>query len=329
MLAAYVETPNFADPLAALIVGERPEPEIHAGWTHVTVEAASLNRHDIWTLQGVTAHPLSLPMILGCDGAGRLDDGTEVMLYPVIPAPGWYGVETHGEGWSVFSELHPGTMAECVTAPVRNVLRRPAQLSAAAAASLGTTWLTAYRMLFTQSGLQPGATVLIQGASGGVNTALIQLGSAAGITVWVTGSTPEKRALAERLGAHRTFATNEALPRRVDAVMETVGQATWAHSLEWVRRAGTIVVVGMTSGNDPSANVARLFLEQIRIIGSGMGTLEEFTRLVEFVTTNDIKPEIGMSLPLSEAREGFRAMAEGRTAGKIVFTMSRGRPHGP
>jgi NADPH:quinone reductase-like Zn-dependent oxidoreductase len=268
-------------------------------------------------------------MILGCDGAGRLDDGTEVMLYPVIPAPGWYGVETHGEGWSVFSELHPGTMAECVAAPVRNVLRRPAQLSAAAAASLGTTWLTAYRMLFTQSGLQPGATVLIQGASGGVNTALIQLGSAAGITVWVTGSTPEKRALAERLGAHRTFATNEALPRRVDAVMETVGQATWAHSLEWVRRAGTIVVVGMTSGNDPSANVARLFLEQIRIIGSGMGTLEEFTRLVEFVTTNDIKPEIGMSLPLSEAREGFRAMAEGRTAGKIVFTISRGRPHGP
>jgi NADPH:quinone reductase-like Zn-dependent oxidoreductase len=124
MLAAYVETPNFADPLAALIVGERLEPEIHAGWTHVTFEAASLNRHDVWTLQGVTQHPtLPLPMVLGCDGAGRLDDGTEVMLYPVIPAPGWCGVETHGDGWSVFSELHPGTMAEYVTAPVGSGLR--------------------------------------------------------------------------------------------------------------------------------------------------------------------------------------------------------------
>jgi hypothetical protein len=90
VLAAYVETPNFADPLAALIVGERPEPETHAGWTRVTLEAASLNRHDVWTLQGVTQHPtLPLPMILGCDGAGRLDDGTEVMLYPVIPGVVW------------------------------------------------------------------------------------------------------------------------------------------------------------------------------------------------------------------------------------------------
>ena len=321
MLAAYVETPNFDDPISALVVGERPEPEIPTGWTRIKVQAAALNRHDIFTLRGITQQPhLVLPMILGSDGAGTLEDGTDVILYPVIPAPGWCGVETHGDGWSVFSELHPGTMAEYVAAPVRNVVPRPEGLSLEAAAALGTAWLTAYRMLFTQSGLQPGATMLVQGASGGVNPALIQLGRATGMTVWVTGSTPEKRALAERLGAHRTFATNEALPHRVDAVMETVGQATWAHSLEWVRRAGTIVVVGMTSGNDPSANIARVFIEQIRIIGSTMGTLEEFTKLVEFVTSNDIKPQIGMSLPLSEARDGYRAMAEGRTAGKIVFT---------
>src|SRR6201988_2672669 len=165
MLAAYVETPDFADPLAALIVGERPEPEIHAGWTRVTVEAASLNRHDVWTLQGVTQHPtLPLPMILGCDGAGRLDDGTEVMLYPVIPAPGWCGVETHGDGWSVFSELHPGTMAEYAAAAMLKVLRRPAHLSWEAAAARGTTWLTADRRHGKQAVLERGSARRCRGA---------------------------------------------------------------------------------------------------------------------------------------------------------------------
>jgi NADPH:quinone reductase-like Zn-dependent oxidoreductase len=320
MLAVYAKGPEFADPLSALVIGERPEPVVPDGWVRVRISAASLNRHDLWTLRGVGVHPLKFPTILGCDGAGTLDDGSEIVLYPVITSTNWCSNETLDPGYSVFSEIHQGTLADYVVAPRRNVLPRPESLSPVSAAALGTAWLTAYRMLFSKSGLQPGMTMLIQGASGGVATALIQLGRAAGMEVWVTGRTDKKRAVAEQLGAHRTFAPGEALPNRVDAVFESVGEATWAHSLESVRRGGTIVVVGMTSGNNPPANILRIFVEQIAIVGSAMGTLHDMRNLIHFVVTSGIVPKIGLTLPLREATEGFRAMWEDRTSGKVVFT---------
>jgi NADPH:quinone reductase-like Zn-dependent oxidoreductase len=320
MFAVYASKPNFDNPLASLVVGERPDPEVPEGWVRVKVSAASLNRHDLWTLRGVSQAPIQFPMILGCDGAGTLDDGTEIVLYPVMGDPDWRGSEILDPAWHVFSEKHQGTFADYVVAPRRNVIPRPQSLSAVAASVLGTAWLTAYRMLFTKSGLCPGQTMLVQGASGGVSTALIQLGRAAGMQVWVTGRSKEKRALAERLGAHQTFDPGEELPHRVDAVFESVGEVTWQHSMRSVRRGGTIVVVGMTSGNDPSADLMRLFVEQISVVGSVMGTLDEMRNLIEFVTRTGIAPEIGLELPIDRAKEGFRAMMDDRTAGKIVFT---------
>lgn len=320
MLAAYVTDHNFADPLSALIVGERPEPTVPEGWVRIKVAAASLNRHDLWTLRGVSQHPLVTPMILGCDGAGTLDDGSAVVIYPVINAPGWIGDETFDPQYSVPSEIYQGTMADYVAVPSRCALPLPKGLSSVAAASLGTAWLTAYKMLFTKSRLQPGMTMLVQGASGGISTALIQLGRAAGMTVWVTSRDAAKREAAEQLGAHRSFATNDVLPARVDAVFESVGEATWAHSLASVRRGGTIVVVGMTSGNDPSANLMQVFVEQITIAGSVMGSRDDMRNLLDFVVTAGIEPQIGLVLPLEQAAEGFQAMWEDRTNGKIVFT---------
>jgi NADPH:quinone reductase-like Zn-dependent oxidoreductase len=323
MFAVYAAEPNRDDPLASLVVGERPEPEAPDGWVPVRVTAASLNMHDIWTLRGVGIKPEQFPMILGCDGAGMLPDGTEVVLHSVITDPNWTGDETLDPRRTLLTEKHQGTFADVVVVPARNAVPKPPGLSAVHAAGLGTAWLTAYRMLFTKSGLRPGQTMLVQGASGGVSTALIQLGRAAGLRVWVTGRSEEKRALAEKLGAHATFNSGERLPERVDGVFETVGEATWSHSIRSLKPGGVIVCSGSTSGPNPPADLQRLFFLQLRVIGSTMGTLDELRDLLSFVSTAGIIPEVGMELPLDRAEEGFRAMLEGRTAGKIVFTRAQ------
>jgi NADPH:quinone reductase-like Zn-dependent oxidoreductase len=319
MFAVYAAEPNPDDPLAALRVGERPEPEVPDGWVAVTVRAASLNMHDIWTLRGVGIKPEQFPMILGCDGAGVLEDGTEVVLHSVISSPGWTGDETLDPRRTLLTEKHQGSFADTVVVPARNALPKPAGLSFAEAACMGTAWLTAYRMLFVKSGLRPGRTMLVQGASGGVSTALIALGRAAGMRVWVTGRSEEKRALAEELGAHATFASGERLPERVDAVFETVGKATWAHSMRALRPGGVIVVSGSTSGPDPSADLQRLFFLQLQVIGSTMGTREELADLLRFCETSAVRPRIGAELPMERAEEGIKQMLAEETAGKVVF----------
>jgi NADPH:quinone reductase-like Zn-dependent oxidoreductase len=320
MFAVYAAEPNADAPLDSLTVGERPDPEVPDGWVAVSVTAASLNMHDLWTLRGVGIKPEQFPMVLGCDGAGTLEDGTEVVLHSVIASPGWTGDETLDPKRTLLTEKYQGTFADTVVVPARNAVPKPAGLSAAQAAVMGTAWLTAYRMLFVKSGLRPGQTMLVQGASGGVSTALVQLGRAAGMRVWVTGRSDEKRALAEKLGAHATFASGERLPERVDAVFETVGDATWSHSMRALKPGGVIVVSGATSGPNPGADLQRLFFLQLRVVGSTMGTRDELADLLSFVATTGIDPEIGLELPLDQAERGFRAMLEGDTAGKIVFT---------
>jgi NADPH:quinone reductase-like Zn-dependent oxidoreductase len=320
MFAVYAAEPNPDAPLDALVVGERPDPDVPDGSVTVHVEAASLNMHDLWTLRGVGIKKEQFPMILGCDGAGRLDDGSEVVIYPVFGDASIAGDETLDPRRHMLTERHQGTFADVVVIPARSAVPRPAGLSAAQAAVMGTAWLTAYRMLFVKSGLRPGQTMLVQGASGGVATALVQLGRAAGMQVWVTGRSEEKRALAQRLGAHAVFPSGERLPARVDAVFETVGDATWAHSMRALRPGGVIVVSGATSGANPSADLQRLFFLQLRVVGSTMGTRDELADLLTFVTNAGIQPEIGLELPLERAEEGFRAMEAGDTGGKIVFT---------
>src|SRR5918998_1376409 len=320
MFAVYAAEPNHEDPLASLRIGHRPDPEVPSGHVAVSVRAASLNMHDLWTLRGVGIKPEQYPMILGCDGAGVLPDGSEVVLHSVIPSPGWMGDETLDPGRKLLTEQLQGSFADIVVVPARNVLPKPTSLTFPEAGCLGTAWLTAYRMLFVKSGLRPGQTMLVQGASGGVSTALVQLGRAAGMRVWVTGRSEEKRALATRLGAHATFASGERLPERVDAVFETVGDATWAHSMRALKPGGAIVVSGATSGPNPGADLQRLFFLQLRVIGATMGTRGELADLLALVATAGITPEIGLELPMDQAEEGFRAMLDGNTTGKIVFT---------
>ncbi|OZM74274.1 Zn-dependent oxidoreductase [Amycolatopsis antarctica] len=320
MFAVYAKEPNAEDPLASLVVGDRPDPEVPDGFVTVAVKAASLNMHDLWTLRGVGIKPEQFPMILGCDGAGVLEDGSEVVLHSVVNAPDWQGDDTLDPKRTLLTEKHQGTFADHVVVPRRNVLPKPAGLSFAEAATMGTAWLTAYRMLFVKSGLRPGQTLLVQGASGGVSTALVQLGRAAGFRVWVTGRSESKRALAESLGAHQTFESGARLPERVDAVFETVGKATWSHSIKSLKPGGIIVVSGATSGPDAHAELQRVFFLQLRVAGSTMGTRDELAGLLSYVDLAGIRPQIGAELPLEEAAQGFTDMLGGATAGKIVFT---------
>ena len=321
MLAAYAARTSPEDPLSALEVGERPAPEVPQGWARVRVRAASLNHHDLWSLKGVGLPPDRLPMILGCDAAGIDEDGNEVVVHAVIGDPEWRGDETLDPRRSLLSERHQGALAEEVVVPRRNLVPKPTALSWEEAACLPTAWLTAYRMLFTQSGAQPGATVLVQGAGGGVATALIVLGSAAGYRVWVTSRDEAKRARALELGADAVFESGGRLPARVDAVMETVGAATWSHSLRSLRPGGTVVISGATSGYDPrSTELNRIFFLQLRVIGSTMGTRDELDRLVRLCEVTGARPVIDSVLPLDRAREGFAKLAEGDVVGKVVFT---------
>jgi NADPH:quinone reductase-like Zn-dependent oxidoreductase len=259
-------------------------------------------------------------MILGCDAAGVLDDGTEVVVHAVISSPTWTGDETLDPKRTLLSEKHQGALAEVVVVPARNVLPKPPELSWEEAACLPTAWLTAYRMLFTNAGLRPGQTVLVQGAGGGVATAAIALARHAGYRVWATSRDEAKRAQAVHLGAHEAFETGARLPDRVDAVLETVGKATWSHSMRALRPGGTLVVSGATTGADPSADLNRLFFLQLKVIGSTMGTRAELADLLSFCVSTGLRPVIDDVRPLSDAAASFAKLAEGDVFGKLVLT---------
>jgi len=320
MLAVFAAAIDRDDPLQGLEIDERPEPETPDGWTTVTVKAASLNHHDLWSLRGVGLPEDRLPMILGCDAAGVDEDGNEVLVHAVISDPAWHGDETLDPRRSLLSERYQGSFAERVAVPRWNLLPKPKELSFEEAACLPTAWLTAYRMLFTRGNVKPGATILIQGASGGVATGLTVLASAAGIRVWVTGRSEEKRAKALEFGADQAFEPGARLPERVDAVMETTGQATWAHSVRALKPGGTIVISGATTGDAPPAELTRIFFLQLSVVGSTMGTREELERLMRLCVDKGVRPVIHSTLALRDARQGFEAMLQGETVGKIVFT---------
>src|SRR3954471_254323 len=276
MFAVYADRFSADDPPSALQLGERPDPDVPDGWTTVTVRAASLNHHDLWTLRGVGLREEALPMILGCDAAGTDEDGNDVVVHAVISDPAWSGDETLDPRRSLLSERYQGTFADKVAVPRRNVVPKPASLSFEEAACLPTAWLTAYRMLFSRGTLRAGETVLVQGAGGGVATAAIVLGRAAGLRVLVTSRDEAKRARALDLGAHEAFESGARLPVKVDAVIETVGRATWSHSIRSLRPGGRIVTSGTTSGADlDDAELTRIFFLQLSVIGSTMGTRDE------------------------------------------------------
>ena len=254
MKAVFAATINNADPLAALEVGELPEPQPRPFWSTVSVKAATVNHHDIWSLKGVGLAAEATPMILGTDAAGVLDEdipvrkglkaGDEVVLYTVIGADG-AGVMP-GERRTILSERYPGTMAAKTQVPSANVFAKPANLTLDEAAALGTSWLTAYSLVFASAGVKPGDTILIQGAGGGVSTAAVQLAHAAGLEVFVTSrdETKRERALAR---------TPRSRPERASRARSTPSSSRWAPPHGGIRCVPCAPVARLRSAVPPPA----------------------------------------------------------------------------
>ena len=347
MRAVYAARFGGDDPLSNLAIGGRPDPRPRAGWALVRVTAASLNHHDLWTLRGVSSQPLNAPQILGCDASGRVEElaegtggapapGTRVVVHSVIACGACPACLTPEPGLchrlSLLGEPpHGGALADLVAVPAANLVPLPDGVGDEAAACLPTAYLTAYRMLFTRAGLGPGASVLVQGAGGGVATAAILLCVQAGIEVHATSRDTAKRRAAEELGAASTFdpgdlvAARELLDRTgggVDAVLETVGEATWGLSLRSVRPGGTVVVAGATSGPNPRAQLNRIFWRQLTIAGTSMGTRPELERLVALCASGALRPLIDRVVPLEDARSAFAALAAGEQRGKLVVRVA-------
>ncbi|TQN30535.1 NADPH:quinone reductase-like Zn-dependent oxidoreductase [Haloactinospora alba] len=317
--AARIDKDN---PTSGLEAGEHPDPQPRDGWATVTVRAASLNHHDLFSLRGVGLSEDRLPIVLGCDAAGVDEDGREVIVHSVVgDAETGGGDETLDPRRSLLSEVYDGTFAEKVAVPRRNLVPKPAELSFEEAACLPTAWLTAYRMLFEKAGLQPGSTLLVQGAGGGVAGALIRMASTVGHRVYATGRSAEKRAAALELGAHAAVEPGERLPEKVDVVFDSVGQATWGHSVRALRPGGRIVTCGATSGDAPPAELTRVFFLQLSVVGSTMGSRDQLQRLAEFCARTGVRPRIDRTLPLSRALEGVTAMEKGELVGKVVLTV--------
>jgi len=344
MLAAYAARTDRENPVAALEVGEVTQPEPPPGWALVRMAAASLNHHDLWTLRGISSRPVQPPQVLGCDVAGTVAaygpdrpagapaEGTRVVAHSVIGCGACAACRDleplFCRDMGMFSEgSTQGTLAEYVPVPVANLVPLPDGVGFEAAACLPTAYLTAYRMLFTRAALRPGDTVLVHGATGGVATATILLARCAGADVIATSRDEEKRRVALELGATAAIGTDRDASKQVaaltggrgvDAVIETVGEATWEFSLRAVRIDGTIVVAGATSGFNPPAQLNRVYWRHTRILGSTMGTRAELLKVVAMTASGTLRPLVGATFPLPRAREAFEMLAAGERKGKVV-----------
>jgi NADPH:quinone reductase-like Zn-dependent oxidoreductase len=317
MRAAYASAINADDPLAGLTVGDAPEPvPAGADWVTVEVRASALNHHDLWSLRGVGLPADRLPMILGCDAAGVDDAGNEVVIYPVLPDP------SDPRGFSILSERYPGTLAERVAVPRTNLVAKPPSVSFVDAACLPTAWLTAYRMLKVKGRSDEAEAVLVQGAGGGVATAAVLLAVALGKRAYATSRDPAKRERIQALGAV-ALEPGARLPERVGVIIETVGAATFEHSLKCAAPGARIVVSGATSGHLATVDLRRLFALQLEIVGTSMGSCAELGELLDLLAAGTVTPIVDSVLGFSEVRQAFELLAAGNVFGKLVLDHSR------
>lgn len=328
------------------IIGDRPVPAPAAGEVRVRITRAAFNRVDLYMRDSGAGITHELPLILGVDGAGVVDEpgdgvddvaaGDRVVIYPAVHC-GRCEFCLRGDQMlclrcRIIGEHVDGTFAEYVCVPAHNVCPIPEDLSFDDAAVLPTAYLTAWRMVVTQGGIQPAETVLIHGVGGGVATAALQIVKLVGGRAIVTSGNDAKLEAARDLGAddvinYREQDVLEAVMamtggRGVDAVMENVGDKTWAVSLRALRRGGRIVTCGATTGAQPGADLQRVFIRQLRVVGSTLGNLDEFRSLLQSVRDRRIQPVIDRVFSLDEGLEALAYLEQGRQAGKLVLRVT-------
>jgi NADPH:quinone reductase-like Zn-dependent oxidoreductase len=310
------------DPLSALEVKEGwPEPEPGPNQMRIRVAASTVNMHDLWTLRGRTHG--GFPKILGCDIVGWDDSGREVMVTGAFGDPdAGGGDETLDPQRALISEVLPGAFGEYTIVPARNVIDKPKWLSFREAACLNVAWSTTFRLLFTRAKARPGERVLVQGAGGGVATAAISMARAAGLHVTATSRSEAKRARALQIGAHEALPTGERLREPVDLVVDTVGAATWQHSLRSLRPGGRIVTAGATTGSDTALDLPRIFYKQLSIIGSTSATRSETLRMLRFMEAASLRPVIDSVYPLERIRDAFERTQAPELFGNVVVEIA-------
>jgi zinc-binding alcohol dehydrogenase/oxidoreductase len=299
---------------------DAPDPVPGTGQVLIELRAASLNHLDVWVRKGLPSVPK--PRILGADGAGLIAGTDErVVINP--------GIMTNGK-MHIVGETMDGTHAELIAIPRDYVHPIPDGLSFEEAAAFPLTFVTAYRMLATRARLQEGEWVLIWGIGGGVATAALSLAKALGAQVVVTSSSDAKLAQATSLGAdvavnHDTddvvAAVKEATGGGAHVVVESVGEATWRRTLDAVRPEGRIVVCGATTGPNPPAALHRVWWKQLSILGSSMGTPDDFQAVWNLIDAGKARPVLDTVLPLAEARAAHERLEAGAQLGKIVLSI--------
>jgi len=314
-----------------LVLEEAPDPEPGPGEVLVRLRASALNHLDVWIRKGLPSVPK--PRILGADGAGvveALGDGVTgfELCKRVVLNP---GIEVGGGRIHVIGEHGDGTNAELIAVPATNVHPIPDGLSFEEAAAFPLVFETAYRMLVTRAGLREREWVLAWGIGGGVSTAALAIAKALGARVLVTSSSEAKLERARELGADATVnhatgdvkaAVQEATAGHgIDVVVENVGEATWATSLQVAAPGGRITVCGATSGPNPPAALHRIWWKQLSILGSTMGTGEDFAGAYELVASGRALPVVDSVLPLDEIRAAHERLEAGEQLGKIVLTI--------
>ncbi|MEP7045665.1 MAG: zinc-binding dehydrogenase [Ilumatobacteraceae bacterium] len=323
MRAAVATGINEAEPLSMLeLRDDWPDPIAPDGHTLVRLGSTSINMHDLWSMKGVGVRADQFPMVLGCDVAGWDPQGNEVIVTGSFGNPdAGHGDESFDPRRALVSERFPGSFAEYSIVPLRNLVEKPPFMSMIEAGCITVAWTTAFRMLFTRGQAEPGETVLIQGAGGGVATAAAALARAAGLRVIVSSRSAEKRRRALELGAHEAIETGARLSAPADLVIETVGEATWKHSLRSVRPGGRILVSGATTGSEPSADLARLFYRQISIIGVSGATRVETEQLLHFMAATDLHPIIDSVYPFEQIHAAFERAQQPDLYGKVMIRM--------
>lgn len=327
-------------------IGERPMPVRRPGEVLVRLKAATLNRVDLYMRDSGAGITHQLPQVMGLDGAGVVEeaDADEPWLQPGQPVVLHPGVSCgrcefclRGQGVlctrvSYLGEHRDGTLAEFVSLPARNVFPKPAALDWAEAAALGVNHLTAWRMLFTKAQLKPWETVLIFGVGGGVSLAALQLVKMAGATAIVTSRDDDKLQRALALGAdHAINGAKEDIARRVlaltggrgvDVVFENVGAAVWSSALKSLVRGGRLVTCGATTGDQPGADLRRLFIRQLQVMGSTLGDLGEFADLLRVCGRGLIRPVIDRRYGLDDAHAALDRLESGAQFGKLAIEIS-------
>jgi NADPH:quinone reductase-like Zn-dependent oxidoreductase len=326
MLAARIH--EDGDP-EVVVVEEAPDPVAGPGEVLVRLHAASLNHLDVWVRKGLPSVPK--PRILGADGAGvveALGDGVtgvavgdRVVLNPGI---------VHGDRVTVVGEHFDGTHAELIAIGAEQVFPLDDGMSFETAAAFPLVFETAYRMLVTREAVKEGDWALIWGIGGGVATAAFELCQAFGVRTIVTSGSPEKLASARDWGADVVLnhheddvvqAVKETTGKGVDVVVETVGEATWARSLAAVRPFGRVVVCGATTGPNPPAQLHRLWWKQLTVLGSTMGTREDFLGAYELVRQGRVRVHVDSVFPLREAAAAHARLESGEQLGKVVLSI--------